>query len=50
MVGLLELVWRDVSAGAVEPALVPPTHPLGSGEFELFEAPPACPTVDDSVL
>ena len=34
----LELGSRQLVGGAVEPTLVPPLHPLGSGQLDLLEA------------
>ena len=34
-------------AGAVEPMLVPPTHPLGGGQLDLLKVPPGASPADE---
>jgi hypothetical protein len=46
MVSLLELCWRNISAGGMEPALVPPGNPDGSGEFDFVGCPPGAVASD----
>src|SRR5664280_3250246 len=46
MVALLELCRRDISAGGMEPALVPPGNPDGSCEFDLVGCPPSAMASD----
>ena len=47
IVGLLELGWRDISAGAVEPLGVVPVNPRRGCELELPERSPAFSAADE---
>ena len=46
IVGLLELGWRDIPAGAVKPLGVVPVNPRRGCELELPERSPALPPAD----
>jgi hypothetical protein len=46
VVDLLVLGWRQVVAGAVQPAVVVPVHPFQGGEFDVVEALPR-PAADE---
>lgn len=40
VVGVLELGWRDVSEGAVQPVVVEPVDPVQGAELEVVDATP----------
>jgi hypothetical protein len=47
VVGVLELDRRDVAAGAVQPAVVEPIHPLQRRQLDVVEAPPGTAAADE---
>lgn len=47
---LLELCWRDVAEGAVEPLGVEPVDPSEGGEFDGVDVAPWSLSVDQFVL
>jgi len=42
--------WWEVANAAVQTPLVPPVHPLSSGQLHLLERPPGALAVDDLAL
>ncbi len=46
VVGGLQFCWRDISAVLVEPSVVKPIDPLGSGVLDLIDGAPRTPMFD----